>query len=94
MRAAEGRDSGRSPHRSEGWQGVIRAGYNSEVDELREAATNGKGMMAAVEARERAATGIKNLRVGYNRVFGYYIEVTKAYQHFGAVWLYKKANAC
>lgn len=39
--------------------GVIRAGYNSEVDELREAATNGKGMMAAVEARERAATGIK-----------------------------------
>ena len=61
--------------------GVIRAGYNSEVDELREAATNGKGMMAAVEARERAATGIKNLRVGYNRVFGYYIEVTKAYQH-------------
>ena len=38
-------------------------------------------MMAAVEARERAATGIKNLRVGYNRVFGYYIEVTKAYQH-------------
>lgn len=61
--------------------GVIKAGYNSEVDELREAATNGKGMMAAVEARERSATGIKNLRVGYNRVFGYYIEVTKTYQH-------------
>lgn len=58
MRAAKGRDSGRSPIGVKDG-GVIRAGYNSEVDELREAATNGKGMMAAVEARERAATGIK-----------------------------------
>ncbi len=61
--------------------GIIRAGYNGDVDELREITTNSKGMIAAIEARERAATGIKNLKVGYNRVFGYYIEVTKSYQH-------------
>lgn len=57
--------------------GIIRAGYNSEVDKLREAARNGKHWIAALEAEERERTGIKSLKVGYNKVFGYYIEVTK-----------------
>lgn len=61
--------------------GVIKTGYNSEVDELREAASNGKSWIARMEADERAATGIKNLKIGYNRVFGYYIDVTKSYQN-------------
>ena len=60
--------------------GVIRDGFNSEVDTLREAARNGKSWIAKMEADERAATGIKNLKIGYNRVFGYYIDVTKSYQ--------------
>lgn len=58
--------------------GVIRAGYSAEVDELREAMTNGKKWIAEEEAAEREKTGIKNLRIQYNRVFGYYIEVTKS----------------
>ncbi|CDZ24707.1 DNA mismatch repair protein MutS [[Clostridium] cellulosi] len=58
--------------------GIIKDGYNAEVDELREAMTNGHGFLAKIEAAEREKTGIKNLRIGYNRVFGYYIEVTKS----------------
>lgn len=61
--------------------GLIKPGYNAEVDELRELAHGGKGKIAAIEAREREATGIKTLKVGYNRVFGYYIEVTKVNQN-------------
>lgn len=57
--------------------GMIREGFNSELDRLREIQTNGKGMLAAIESREKEKTGIRNLRVGYNRVFGYYIEVAK-----------------
>ena len=59
--------------------GIIRRGYNDELDELREISENGKGYIAAMEARERERTGIKNLKIGYNRVFGYYIEVTKSF---------------
>ena len=58
--------------------GVIRAGYNAELDELRRASTEGKQWLLDLEAREREETGIKNLRIQYNRVFGYYIEVTKS----------------
>lgn len=58
--------------------GVIRDGYSSEIDELRDLALGGKNWVMELEARERERTGIKNLRVGYNRVFGYYIEVTRA----------------
>lgn len=58
--------------------GLIRPGYSEEVDRLREAAKNGKSWVAALEARERERTGIKSLKVGFNQVFGYYIEVTKA----------------
>ncbi len=55
--------------------GIIKTGYNTDVDTLRSAMTDGKGFIAGVEATEKERTGIKNLRVGYNRVFGYYIEI-------------------
>lgn len=59
--------------------GIIKTGYNNEVDRLRDATTQGKSWVAALESSEREKTGIKNLKVGFNRVFGYYIEVTKSY---------------
>lgn len=58
--------------------GMIRAGYDAALDELRAAASDGKGWIAGLEAAERERTGIKSLRVGFNRVFGYYIEVSNA----------------
>jgi len=58
--------------------GIIKAGYNSEVDRLRIKGKQGKSMMAEMEERERGRTGIKSLKVGFNKVFGYYIEVTKS----------------
>ncbi|MGV0167695.1 DNA mismatch repair protein MutS [Furfurilactobacillus sp. WILCCON 0119] len=58
--------------------GVIKDGYNEQLDAYRDAMKNGKQWIAALEAKERAATGISTLKIGYNRVFGYYIEVTKA----------------
>lgn len=58
---------------------VIQAGYSAELDELRDVAANGKDYLAALEQREREETGIKNLKIGYNRVFGYYIEVTRSF---------------
>ena len=62
---------------------IVRTGYHSEVDELRELARDGKGWVLALEARERVRTGIGSLKVKYNRVSGYAIEVTKA--NLGAV---------
>ncbi|MBC8543003.1 MAG: DNA mismatch repair protein MutS [Clostridia bacterium] len=56
---------------------IIKEGYDPQVDKLRLASVDGKTWLAKLEAKEREATGIKNLRVGYNRVFGYYIEVSK-----------------
>lgn len=58
--------------------GIFRAGYNAEVDRLREASRSGKNWLAGLEAEEREKTGIKSLKVGYNKVFGYYLEVTRA----------------
>ena len=58
--------------------GMIREGYNTDVDYLRSIREGGEGWMRDIEEREREETGIKTLRVGYNRVFGYYIEVTKS----------------
>ena len=58
--------------------GFIRAGYSEEVDHLRDLASGGKGEIVAIEQRERERTGIKNLKIGYNRVFGYYLEVSKS----------------
>jgi len=57
--------------------GIIRPGYNEEVDSLRQAANHGREWIANLETEERERTGIKSLKVGYNRVFGYYIEVTR-----------------
>ncbi|HVL39678.1 MAG TPA: DNA mismatch repair protein MutS [Fimbriimonadaceae bacterium] len=58
--------------------GVIREGYDLELDKLRDLSRNGKGYIAQLEAVERQRTGIANLKVGFNSVFGYYLEVTKA----------------
>ena len=60
--------------------GIIREGFNSDVDTLRNAKTEGKDWLAQLEADEREKTGIKNLRVRYNKVFGYYLEVTNSYK--------------
>jgi len=59
--------------------GVIRAGHNAELDELRAIRDGGQDTIAALQARERERTGIPSLKVGYNKVFGYYIEVTRAH---------------
>lgn len=60
---------------------LIRDGYNSELDALRQASKGGKSWIRDLEAKERERTGIKSLKVGFNRVFGYYIEVTNANRH-------------
>jgi len=57
---------------------LIKTGYNEQLDEYRLAMKNGKQWLAELEAKERELTGVKNLKIGYNRVFGYYIEITKA----------------
>lgn len=59
--------------------GVIRAGAHKDVDELRDILNDGKNWIARMEKGQREDTGIKNLKIGYNRVFGYYIEVPKAF---------------
>ena len=59
--------------------GVIRKGYHAELDEYREALENGKQWILDMETAERQETGIKTLKIQYNRVFGYYIDVTKSY---------------
>jgi DNA mismatch repair protein MutS len=61
--------------------GTIRAGFHSELDELRDLSQNGKQYIAQIEARERQRTGIQSLKVRFNNVFGYYIEITRANQH-------------
>jgi DNA mismatch repair protein MutS len=58
--------------------GVIKLGFHPEVDQLRTAAREGKGWIAALEAREREKTGIRSLKVGYNKVFGYYLAVSNS----------------
>lgn len=58
---------------------VIRAGYNEEVDRLRDMVQDTKGYIARLEAAEKEKTGIPKLKVGYNRVFGYYIEISRSY---------------
>ena len=58
--------------------GIIKLGYDEEVDKLKTATTEGKNWIIQLEAEEKEKTGIKNLKVGFNKVFGYYIEVTKS----------------
>ena len=59
---------------------IIKTGYNQEVDRLREAKTQGKTWLADLESKEREKTGIKSLRIKYNKVFGYYLEVTNSFK--------------
>ena len=59
---------------------MIKDGFNSELDELRDIVHNGKGYIAAIQQTEQGKTGIKKLKIGYNRVFGYYIEVPNAFK--------------
>ena len=61
--------------------GIIKFGYYEEIDTLRKAKTEGKDWLAELEAKEKEATGIKNLKIKYNKVFGYYFEVTNSYQN-------------
>ncbi len=61
--------------------GAIRAGYHAELDELRDLSLNGRQYIAQIEARERQRTGIQSLKVRFNNVFGYYIEITRANLH-------------
>ncbi|MCY7345979.1 MAG: DNA mismatch repair protein MutS [Pyrinomonadaceae bacterium] len=70
-----------SPSRAAEQTGIIRQGFSEELDKLRATLKDGKGFLAAMEKRERTRTGIKSLRVGFNKVFGYYIEVTKSNLH-------------
>ncbi|OPA74701.1 DNA mismatch repair protein MutS [Paenibacillus selenitireducens] len=63
--------------------GLIKSGYDAHLDQLREANVNGKRWIADLERRERESTGIKTLKIGFNKVFGYYIEVTKS--HIGSL---------
>lgn len=60
--------------------GMIKDGFNSELDELRDIVNNGKGYIAEIQQREQEKTGIKKLKIGYNRVFGYYIEVLNSFK--------------
>ena len=59
--------------------GIIKLGYDEEIDKLKTAQTEGKNWLIQLEADEKEKTGIKNLKVGFNKVFGYYLEVTKSY---------------
>jgi DNA mismatch repair protein MutS len=58
--------------------GIIKKGYNAKLDEYKDASMNGKAWIAALEQQEKAKTGIKSLKIGFNKIFGYYIEVTKS----------------
>ena len=59
--------------------GIIKKGFNQNIDEYREASTQGKNWIISLEVKEKERTGIKNLKVGYTKVFGYYIEITKSF---------------
>lgn len=72
--------------------GLIKDGYNENVDKYRHAKTEGKTWLAELEAKEREKTGIKNLKIKFNKVFGYYLEVTNSYRDLCAGLLYEKAD--
>ncbi len=59
--------------------GIIKLGYDDEIDKLKTAQIEGKNWLVQLEAEEKEKTGIKNLKIGFNKVFGYYLEVTKSY---------------
>lgn len=70
--------------------GVIRDGFNEQLDEYRYASRNGKDWIAQLEQQERKRTGIKSLKIGYNRIFGYYIEITKSNMHLADLERYER----
>lgn len=70
--------------------GVIRDGYHEKLDEYRYASRNGKDWIAQLEQQERIQTGIKSLKIGYNRIFGYYIEISKANMHLADLERYER----
>ncbi len=61
--------------------GIIKAGYDSELDEIKEITIHGKNWISELQSKEREETGIKNLKIGYTKIFGYYLEVTKSYMN-------------
>lgn len=61
--------------------GILKSGFKEDIDKLREARTNGKTWLADIEKKEREETGIKNLKIKHNKVFGYYLEVTNSYKN-------------
>ncbi|MEH7384505.1 DNA mismatch repair protein MutS [Bacillus sp. JJ1521] len=69
---------------------IIKDGFNAQLDQYRDASRNGKTWIASLEKQEREKTGIKSLKIGYNRVFGYYIEVTRANLHLLPEGLYER----
>ncbi|MGM0873796.1 MAG: DNA mismatch repair protein MutS [Bacillota bacterium] len=69
---------------------IIKDGFHSQLDQYRDASRNGKTWIAQLEKQERQKTGIKSLKIGYNRVFGYYIEVTRANLHLLQEGLYER----
>ncbi|MCD9188015.1 MAG: DNA mismatch repair protein MutS [Pyrinomonadaceae bacterium] len=73
--------SGELPSKNSDQGGIIKKGFSNELDKLRESLADGKNFLAELEKRERERTGIRSLRVGFNKVFGYYIEVTKSNLH-------------
>lgn len=74
--------------------GIIKDGYHNEVDKLRQAKTEGKTWLYELETKERDRTGIKNLKIKFNRVFGYYLEVTNSYQNLvPKEWIRKQTLA-
>ncbi|PID25643.1 DNA mismatch repair protein MutS [Sporosarcina sp. P7] len=70
--------------------GLILDGYHEKLDELRNASRNGKTWLAQLEQKERQLTGIKTLKIGYNRIFGYYIEITKSNIHLADLSRYER----
>lgn len=76
--------------------GILKEGYHEEVDRLRRAKTDGKNWLAELETKEREKTGIKNLKIKYNKVFGYYLEVTNSFKELVPEYFTRKqtlANA-
>lgn len=70
--------------------GVIKDGFDEKLDQYRDASRNGKEWLAQLEQEEREKTGIKNLKIGYNRVFGYFIEITKSNIHLADLERYER----
>ncbi len=74
--------------------GIIKPGFSDELDNLKASISDAQEWIASLEAVERERTGIKNLKVGFNKVFGYYLEVTKSYYDLIRRTIYTQADPC